>query len=157
ETDTEDLHGNVTLEAPLPSRAELERVLPRFLGTIQQVPPAYSAKRIDGERAYKLARKGEAPALEPVAVEIHSLMIETVTESADGARGCRIRVGCGGGTYIRSLARDIARAAGSGGHLTSLRRERAGVFTLARSVPLERLREGDGTLAPAINALEGYP
>jgi tRNA pseudouridine55 synthase len=157
ETGTEDLLGAVTREAPLPTREALQAVSSRFLGRIAQVPPAYSAKRVDGKRAYELARAGAEVELKPVDVQIHSLAFESFSEEDGRVGACRIRVSCGGGTYIRSLARDMARAAGSAGHLTSLRRERAGVFSLARSIPLERLREGEGTLAPPIDALEGYP
>jgi tRNA pseudouridine55 synthase len=157
ETDTEDPLGTVTREAPLPTRTDLEAARPSLLGRIAQVPPAFSAKHVDGKRAYELARDGITPELKSVEVEVHSLDIETMTEVDGRVSGCRMRVSCGGGTYIRSLARDLARAAGSAAHLTSLRRERAGVFELGRSVPLERLKEGDGTLAPPIDALQGHP
>jgi tRNA pseudouridine55 synthase len=157
ETETEDLLGAVTREAPLPAVDELKAIASRFVGRISQVPPAYSAKRIDGKRAYELARSGAEVELKAVDVQIHSLSFETFAERDGRVSSCRMRVACGGGTYIRSLARDIARGVGSAAHLTSLRRERAGVFTLARSIPLERLREGEGTLAPAVDALEGFP
>jgi tRNA pseudouridine55 synthase len=157
ETDTEDPLGTVTREAPLPARAALDAVRERFVGRISQTPPAFSAKHVDGKRAYELAREGKAPEMKPVEVDVHSLVIEQTKESDGLVSTCRMRVSCGGGTYIRSLARDLARAAGSAAHLTSLRRERAGVFELARSVPLERLKEGDGTLAPPIDALQGHP
>ncbi|MBW7934866.1 MAG: tRNA pseudouridine(55) synthase TruB [Gemmatimonadaceae bacterium] len=158
ETDTEDLGGAVTREAPLPTRAALDAALPTLLGEIDQVPPAYSAKRVDGRRAYELARTGAAVEMKPARVRIDDLRISDVSGADDAVASCRLRVTCGGGTYIRSLARDLARAAGSAAHLTALRRERAGVFTLARSIPLERLRDGHSvTLAPAVDALEGYP
>jgi tRNA pseudouridine55 synthase len=157
ETDTEDPLGEVVRGAPLPTRAALESARTALTGRIAQVPPAFSAKRIDGKRAYALAREGKAPEMKPVEVEIHSFVIESATEEGGVVTNCRIRVSCGGGTYIRSLARDLARAAGSAAHLTSLRRERAGVFDLARSIPLERLKEGDGTLAPPLDALQGHP
>jgi tRNA pseudouridine55 synthase len=157
ETDTEDPLGIVTREAELPTRSALDTASESFVGRISQVPPAFSAKRVDGKRAYALAREGKAPELAPVSVDIHSLVIERAEEVEGRVATCRIRVSCGGGTYIRSLARDLARIAGSAAHLTSLRRERAGVFELGRSVPLERLKEGDGTLAPPIDALQGYP
>lgn len=157
ETDTEDPFGTVTRKAPLPTRAALDTVRAQFVGRIAQVPPAFSAKHVAGKRAYELAREGKPPELEPVEVDVRSLVIET----ADGADGlvatCRIRVSCGGGTYIRSLARDLARAADSAAHLTTLRRERAGEFDVARAVSLQRLKEGDGALAPPLEALQGYP
>jgi len=158
ETDTEDLHGQVTREAPLPSRAALDAALPSLLGDIDQVPPAYSAKRVDGRRAYALAREGHAVEMAPSRVRIESMALSDFTGSDDAVASCRLRVACGGGTYVRSLARDLARAAGSAAHLTALRRERAGVFSLARSIPLERLRSGESVqLAPAVDALDGYP
>jgi tRNA pseudouridine55 synthase len=158
ETTTEDLHGAVTVEAPLPTRERLEAALPGFLGRIAQVPPAYSAKRIDGQRAYALARAGQVVTLAPATIEILSLSLSDFEETPSGAARCRLRVACGGGTYVRSLARDLARAAGSAAHLTALRRHRAGVFSLARSIPLEHIQAGVAVrLAPPIDALEGYP
>jgi tRNA pseudouridine55 synthase len=158
ETATEDLYGDVTVRAPLPTRQELEEQLPRFLGRTEQVPPAYSAKRVDGKRAYALARAGHAVTLAAATIEIHSLSLSDFEETSAGVARCRLRVACGGGTYVRSLARDIARAAGSAAHLTALRRHSAGVFSLARSIPLEQMQAGTAiSLAPPIDALEGYP
>lgn len=158
ETATEDLHGEVTVAAPLPVRDRLEAVLSQFLGRIDQVPPAYSAKRVDGQRAYALARAGTPVTLPPSTVEIGSLQLSMFEETPAGVRACRLRVSCGGGTYVRSLARDLARAAGSAAHLTALRRHGAGVFSLARSIPFEQLLAGVAvTLSPPIDALEGYP
>jgi tRNA pseudouridine55 synthase len=158
ETTTEDPTGEVTMEAPLPSRRRLETELPRFLGRIDQVPPAYSAKRVGGTRAYALARAGHDVALAAAAVEIHSLSLTDFEETPSGVASCRLRVACGGGTYVRSLARDLARAAGSAAHLATLRRHEAGVFSLARSIPLEQLAAGGPVaVAPPIDALEGYP
>jgi tRNA pseudouridine55 synthase len=95
--------------------------------------------------------------MKPSRVHIASIVLSSF-EDDEAVQSCRMRVTCGGGTYVRSLARDLARGAGSAAHLTALRRERAGVFTLARSMPLEQLRDGGKvTLAPAIDALEGYP
>ncbi|MBX9929821.1 MAG: tRNA pseudouridine(55) synthase TruB [Gemmatimonadaceae bacterium] len=156
ETDTEDLGGTVTHEAPLPTRSTLEAAASTLVGTIAQLPPAYSAKRVDGQRAYALARAGKEVTLAPVEVTIHALQLSEFEPSGDRVSRCRMHVTCGGGTYIRSLARDLARAAGSAAHLTALRRERAGDFTLARSIPYEQLREGPVTLAPTIDALAGY-
>ena len=158
ETDTEDLDGQVTREAPLPSRAALEAALPSLLGDIDQVPPSYSAKRVDGRRAYELARAGVAVEMTPSRVRIESIALSDFVGGDDAVASCRMRVSCGGGTYVRSVARDLARATGSAAHLIALRREQAGVFSLARSIPLEVLRSGAPVnLAPAIDALEGYP
>nr|MCU0626019.1 tRNA pseudouridine(55) synthase TruB [Gemmatimonadaceae bacterium] len=111
ETDTEDLTGAVTVRAPVPDEHHVRALLPRFVGALSQVPPLYSAKRVGGQRAYEAARAGVAVALAPVAIEVHALTID----AWDGDR-CRLQVVCGGGTYVRSLARDIARAAGSAAH-----------------------------------------
>ena len=158
ETDTEDLGGQVVRETALPTRAALLAAVPALLGDIDQVPPAYSAKRVDGRRAYELARAGHEVEMKPSRVRVDDIALSEFEGEADAVQSCRLRVTCGGGTYVRSLARDLARAAGSTGHLTALRRERAGVFTLARAIPLERMRDGDVvTLAPAVDALEGYP
>lgn len=157
ETDTEDLLGSVTRQAPLPSRESLLAAIPSFLGLIQQVPPAYSAKRVDGKRAYELARAGAELDLAPVAVTINALALGAFVESGSGVQFCELRLSCGGGTYVRSLARDLARAVGSAAHLTALRRDAAGVFNIARAVPLELLQAGRAELLPVIDALEGYP
>ncbi len=158
ETATEDLEGEVTRETVLPSRAALEAAVPGLLGDIDQVPPAYSAKRIEGRRAYELAREGRTVEMPPVRVHLDAIVLSLFEGSDDAVSACRMRVTCGGGTYVRSLARDLARAAGSAAHLTALRRERAGVFSLARSISLEHMRDGGAfTLAPAVDALEGYP
>jgi tRNA pseudouridine55 synthase len=160
ETDTEDATGLVSREAPLPSRAALESARAALVGVIQQVPPAYSAKHVDGKRAYELARRGTTVELPPVAVTVHELALSEFENGPDGGVArCRMRVVCAGGTYVRSLARDLARSAGSAARLESLRRHRAGVFTLARAIPYERLRDGvtTVTVAPSLDALEGVP
>ncbi|MGA0920252.1 MAG: tRNA pseudouridine(55) synthase TruB [Gemmatimonadaceae bacterium] len=142
ETDTEDHLGTVTREAPRPTRAALLAALPRFVGAIAQVPPAYSAKRVDGERAYAMARRGEAVALAPVTIQVHRWEILALRAVDDGRIAeADVRITCGGGTYIRSLARDLGRASGSAAHLTALRRTQSGTFRVEDAVPLERLRE----------------
>ncbi len=148
ETDTLDLEGKVIAESAVrPSRAELEAVLPRFTGPIEQVPPAYSALMIDGQRAYDLARKGEAVALKSRSVTIHALRLEGA-EAGHATLVAHVSKG----TYIRSLARDIARALGTVGHVTMLRRLRAGPFGLDRAISLDNLNEvGKG--APLENVL----
>jgi tRNA pseudouridine55 synthase len=158
ETDTEDHLGSVVLEAPRPTREALDAARPQFVGTISQVPPAYSAKRVDGQRAYALARAGHEVELEPVEIEISELTLSDVEIDADGrVERCRMRVRCGSGTYIRSIARDLARACGSAAHLTALRRSEAGRFNVADAVTVERLRAGHGVVRPALDALAGYP
>jgi tRNA pseudouridine55 synthase len=148
QTDTLDLEGQVIAESPVrPTPAEIEAVLPRFTGPIEQVPPAYSALKVDGERAYDLARKGEAVDLKSRAVTIHSLAI-----SAGDAESVTLVAHVSKGTYIRSLARDIALALGSVGHVTMLRRLKAGPFGIETAISLDKLNEvGKG--APLENVL----
>jgi len=168
ETDTEDLEGAVVAERPLPERSALLAALPALTGSIRQVPPAYSAKRIDGRRAYELARAGEAVDLEPVTIRVQRWEILSLTgeEGQDligaGApdarvREARVRIACGGGTYVRSLARDLARLAGSAAHLTQLRRTRSGAFRLEEAVTPEDLIAGRAHVRPALDALPGVP
>ena len=158
ETDTEDLQGAVTHAAPLPSVTALEAARLPLIGAIEQVPPAYSAKRVDGSRAYKLARQGLTPVLAPVRVQINELALdEFELDGSGGVIRCRMRVACGGGTYVRSLARDLARAAGSTAHLEALRRTDSGPFSVADATSVEDLKNGFVTLRAAIEALPGYP
>lgn len=153
ETDTEDLHGAVTREAPLPSRAAVEAAIPRLTGDIDQVPPAYSAKRVDGQRAYALARAGEAVELPPVRITVHAWEPLAWREEPGGVRELDARVTCGGGTYVRSLARDLARLAGSAAHLTALRRTASGCFRVDDAVTLEELKGGEARLRSALDGL----
>ena len=125
-----------TRNSRLPSLAEIEAILPRFLGRIAQVPPPYSAKKIEGRRAYQLARAGQAVALPPAEVEI----FEIVPLSLEAGR-LLLRVRCSAGVYMRSLAHDLGQALGMGAHLGQLRRTRVGEFDLSQAVTLERLRE----------------
>jgi len=158
ETDTEDLLGQPVREAALPTRAALLAALPRFVGRIEQVPPAYSAKRVDGQRAYALARAGAAVELKPVPITVHRWELLAVDADAEGrVRSVEARITCGGGTYVRSLARDLARAVESAAHLTALRRVRTGPFDVADAVTLEDLRERRAALRPALAALPGFP
>ncbi len=130
ETETLDPEGRVVAEAPLPSLDSLESALPRFTGTIMQAPPAFSAIHIDGVRAYELALSGRAPLMKERPVTIHSLKIL----SFDG-RDAVLELRCSSGTYVRSLARDLALACGSRAHLVSLERLRIGPFKLEEAVP----------------------
>jgi len=137
ETDTLDAEGQVVATSPVrPGDDAIAAVLPRFTGPIEQVPPAFSALRIDGERAYKRARAGEAVEMTPRAVTIHDLAIV-----GTGADFATFRARVSKGTYIRSLARDIARALGTVGHVTMLRRTKAGPFTLDGAISLDKLAE----------------
>jgi tRNA pseudouridine55 synthase len=142
ETDTLDLEGKAIAECDQrPTRAALEALLPRFTGPIEQIPPAYSAIQVDGRRAYDRARAGEVVALKSRAVTIHSLELDDMDEPAGSAAliAATFTANVSKGTYIRSLARDIARAAGSLGHVTMLRRLRAGPFALRQAISLDNL------------------
>jgi tRNA pseudouridine55 synthase len=137
ETDTLDLEGKEIATSDVrPSLAEIEAVLPRFTGPIEQVPPAYSALKVDGERAYDLARAGEDVKLASRAVTIRALTLQ-----AHDADLATMRAHVSKGTYIRSLARDIAQALGTVGHVTMLRRVKAGPFTLDSAISLDKLDE----------------
>ncbi len=137
QTDTLDCEGQgIATSDVRPSREETEAVLSRFTGAIEQMPPAYSALKVDGRRAYDLARAGEEVVLKPRAVTIHALDLighdgESATFSAIVSKG----------TYIRSLARDIALALGTVGHVTMLRRTKAGPFTLEQAISLDKLNQ----------------
>lgn len=137
ETDTLDAEGEVVATGDArPTRKQVEAVLPRFMGAIEQMPPAYSALKVDGRRAYDLARAGEEVDLKARAVTIRALdLLECDQESAT------FRATVSKGTYIRSLARDIAQGASAVGHVTMLRRTKAGPFTLEAAISLDKLRE----------------
>lgn len=145
ETDTDDGTGLVVRNAPLPDprvledpgsviRLEAER---RLTGAIDQVPPAFSAKHVDGQRAYELARRGREVTLDPVPVVVHEWHWCAATSDT-----LTTRISCGGGTYIRALARDLGRRLGSAAHCRSLRRVASGPATVADAVPLDRLAPG---------------
>lgn len=118
------------------SRELVERVLPTFLGEIAQVPPSYSACKVDGKRAYKLMRKGNDVQLKPKMLRIDEIEL---LRYDDERKTLRIRVVCGKGTYIRALARDIGQALGSGAFLTDLRRTRVGEVTVEKCLTLEQV------------------
>ena len=159
QTDTLDLEGKVVATSEhRPTRADVEAILPRFTGPIEQVPPAFSALKVDGKRAYDLARAGEQVELKTRAVTIHSLNLIEADETF-----AILSVTVSKGTYIRSLARDIALALGSVGHVTMLRRTKAGPFTLDQAISLDFLdaavksRELDGAVLPLIAGLDDIP
>jgi len=138
ETDTDDAEGQVVARSDLrPARAAIEALLPSFLGEILQTPPAFSAIKIDGQRAYDLARQGEEVKLEARPVQIDRL--ELVEMPATGTSVFEAE--CGRGTYVRAIARDIGRALGCLGHVTALRRTRVGPFEEAQVVTLDELEE----------------
>ncbi|WP_309601390.1 tRNA pseudouridine(55) synthase TruB, partial [Sphingomonas sp.] len=137
QTDTLDLEGQVIATSDVrPTLAEVEAILPRFTGKIEQIPPAYSALKVDGERAYDLARKGVDVELKTRSVTVLELaLLSAETDSAT------LSATVSKGTYIRSLARDIALALGTVGHVTMLRRTKAGPFTLKSAISLDILNE----------------
>ena len=159
ETDTLDTEGPVIERSErVPTLAEIEAVLPRFTGPIEQVPPSYSALKVGGRRAYDLARSGEEVALATRRVTVLELAIIAAADSE-----VTLRAHVSKGTYIRSLARDIARALGTVGHVTYLRRTKAGSFTQTQAISLDRLNEiGKGApledhLLPLEAGLDGIP
>jgi tRNA pseudouridine55 synthase len=183
ETDTLDAEGEVVARADRrPTLAEIEAVLPRFLGEIEQVPPAYSALKVEGRRAYALARAGTEVEMKTRRVCVHSL-IRHPRESGDRAFGAgereearldsrfranhvdevTLQATVSKGTYIRSLARDIARALGTVGHVAMLRRTRAGPFALDRAISLDKLaglakaRQLEQALLPLTAGLDDIP
>ena len=137
-TATYDREGETTAQSDVrPTVADVEAVLPRFVGEISQVPPAYSAIKVDGERAYDLARAGETVELAARNVTIHSAR---VAEAPD-ADHVTLEIECGKGTYVRAIARDLADLLGACGHVSALRRTRVGGFTEENAVTLELLED----------------
>nr|WP_295370744.1 tRNA pseudouridine(55) synthase TruB [uncultured Sphingosinicella sp.] len=196
ETSTLDAEGEVVVTSEkTPSEAEVHAVLPRFTGTIEQVPPSYSALKIDGRRAYDLARSGEAVEMKAREVTVHSLQVLPGTgrgaagTAVEGARrhaecvesplhhashgpppragedlgGITLSASVSKGTYIRSLARDIAYALDTVGHVTMLRRVKAGSFGLSHAISLDKLgelaqaRQLEQALLPLTAGLDDIP
>ena len=164
ERTTDDLEGEVSATSDRrPSGKEIELILPRFTGEIMQAPPAFSAIKVDGERAYDLARAGEAVELAERPILIEALRLVDVPDRDHAT----FEVTCGKGTYIRSLARDMGRALGTAAHVTMLRRVAVGPFTEDHMISLENLTElghkapgGDaktGALLPIETVLDGIP
>ena len=136
-TDTEDITGTVLTQTDATITADMvEAVLPQFRGEILQVPPMYSALKINGQKLCDLARKGREVERQPRPITIHELTLLGVDEE-----GIRLRVRCSKGTYIRTLCKDIGAALGCGGCMAALRRVQAGEYTIEESVPLEVLLE----------------
>jgi tRNA pseudouridine55 synthase len=143
ERDTDDAEGRVTaISAARPSAASIRAVLPRFTGSIEQVPPRYSAIKIDGERAYDIAREGEVVELAARRVEVHRLELVSISDPDHAG----LTAECGKGTYIRALARDMGRALGCRGHLASLRRTAVGPFNETNAVALQALPHQEGSV-----------
>ena len=160
ETTTFDREGPVIATSDIrPTPQAIQAALARFVGEIDQVPPAYSAIKVEGERAYDLAREGVAVDLAPRRIVIHSAEL-TGAPDADHAQ---IAITCGKGTYVRALARDLAQALGTKAHVSALRRTRVGPFSADRAAALELVADlcdrgaGSEVLLPVETALDDIP
>ncbi len=164
ETDTDDAEGKaVRTSDARPDPGAIEAALPAFLGNVLQTPPSYSAIKVDGERAYDLARDGEVVELAPRIVEIYNLVLVALLAPDLTHFTCD----CGKGTYVRSIARDLGRVLGCYGHIASLRRTCVGPFHQENAISLETLESlsnSDGgqdallsTIIPVETALDGIP
>jgi tRNA pseudouridine55 synthase len=142
---TDDAEGEIIhdsrsmiYESKILTEASIKQILGKFKGTISQIPPQFSAKKVNGQRAYKLARKGREFELKPVNITIHEIELTDYKWPV-----IKIRVLCGKGTYIRSLARDIGKELGVGGYLSALERTRVGNYKISQSVSIENASEKD--------------
>ncbi len=155
-TDTEDITGTVLTEQDaFVTGAMLEEVLPRFQGQIQQIPPMYSALKVNGQKLYQIARKGKEVARQPRTVTIHQLTLLGMD-----AEGIHLRVRCSKGTYIRTLCKDIGEALGCGGCMAGLRRVAAGSYSIDKAVPLQTLIASENPeqyLRPVDSMFTQYP
>jgi tRNA pseudouridine55 synthase len=158
-TETYDAEGETTSSAgEVPTEVQIESALEMFRGEIQQIPPPYSAIKLQGKKAYELAREGKPVKLDPRSVTVYEL-----TKLQYEPPELSVRVECSAGTYIRSLAHDLGQALSTGAHLSALRRLRAGPFGLEDAVRLEELREAmrrgewQSLVRPASEALPDLP
>ena len=155
-TDTEDVFGNTLTQTPVQlTEAEFLAILPQFRGKILQVPPMYSALKVNGQKLCDLARKGKEVERQPREIEIFQL--DCLEFHGDTAR---LRVRCSKGTYIRTLCKDIGQALGCGGCMKELRRVQAGEYTIAEAVPLQELLETEDPeryLRGVDTMFRGYP
>jgi tRNA pseudouridine55 synthase len=163
---TDDIEGELTpAEGPAPTQAAVGATLVDFIGTIQQRPPAYSAVKLGGRRAYALARAGETVELQPREVTIHELTLVDWDGSDPERPLAVLDVTCSAGTYVRALARDLGERLGSGAYLGALRRTGAGPFGDADALPLHTIREAasqgseelEALLRPVDFGLERFP
>jgi len=155
-TDTEDISGTVLTEQDaFVTKTQVEGVLQNFRGEIMQVPPMYSALKVNGQKLCDLARKGKEVERQPRPITIHELTLLSME-----ADGIHLRVRCSKGTYIRTLCKDIGAALGCGGCMAALRRVSAGEYTIAESVPLQRLLETETPeefLRPVDSMFRNFP
>ena len=154
-TNTQDTTGETLEERPVTAGLrELEEVLPRFTGPIEQVPPMFSAIKILGQKLYELARAGKEVERKPRPVTIHALEVLEQTGEAD----YRLLVRCSKGTYVRTLCHDIGAALGCGGCMSSLRRTEAAGFTIEQAVTIEEVQaQGEALLLPVDRFFAQYP
>ncbi len=157
ETDTDDSEGRATRESTeRPTRRQIEAILPDYHGEILQTPPQYSAVKIEGERAYDLARSGEVVPLQPRPVDIDRLELVDMPDADSSV----FEAECGRGTYVRALARDMGRQLGCYGHVTALRRTRVAAFNADNAVTIAELEaahetpDGGATLAQYLQPIE---
>ncbi len=135
-TDTQDRDGKISAEAPVPelTRETIDAVLASFVGTQEQIPPMYSAKKVNGQRLYKLARKNKTVERDPVTITIDQISLLDYTEPV-----ITFEVTCSKGTYVRALGADIAAKLGTVGHLTALVRTSVGAYHIANATTIEEL------------------
>ena len=137
-SDTLDSTGKLVFGGDIPNEKEIENVLPSLVGEIDQMPPKYSAKSVNGRRGYELARAGIEFELKPKKVQIESVQLLGKSEKENAFR---FLITCGGGTYIRSIARDMAAALGTNGLMSALKRTKSGVFTIEKAIPFSVLEQ----------------
>ena len=154
-TDTQDITGTVLEQRPVSvTREQVETILPRFLGEIRQIPPMYSAIKVNGQKLYELARKGQEVERKPRSVTIYALELLEQTGETEFTLRCL----CSKGTYIRTLCHDIGQALGCGGTMSSLRRTMAAGFTLEQAAALEEVqRQGAALLLPTNSLFTDCP
>ncbi len=152
ETTTDDVTGDHVREAALPDDDAIHAAVARLTGAIDQLPPAYSAKRVDGRRSYDAARQGETLDLRSARVTVHEWRLGRRRD-----RDLPATIVCSGGTYVRALARDLGRLSGSAAHLATLRRLRSGPFDVTEAFPVAQLRETRPELRPVLDALGAIP
>ncbi len=150
ESATDDAEGEIVARSDLrPAPAEIEALLPRFVGVVMQTPPRFSAIRIDGARAYDLAREGESFEIQPRPIHVYRLSL--IAAEPDAAV---LEAECGKGAYVRAIARDLGRTLGCYGHVVELRRTRVGPFSADTAVELDRLPDDPGLMARALLPLQ---
>ncbi len=138
-SNTLDSTGELVYGGDIPTEKEIQAVIPSFIGTIEQIPPKYSAKNINGRRCYDLAREGVDFEIPAKCVQIDDIQMLGRVEEKENTY--RFKILCGGGTYIRSIARDIALALSTNAVMSALRRTKSGIFTIENTIPFSLLQE----------------